>query len=214
MPIDPVRPRTKVIAVPRYRRRSAARSSGVTSGVTPNQRAKPGTAWCRSMPSPSTIAQPALGGGGEQRRFERAHRRHRRRPPCAAARRKIEAQRRLAHHAERGGVDDEIDVGHARPPRPRQATASSAGRLAEGPRSRTQVRGPAPRCGWRPGCARSARSCRPATTARAAPPAPSTSAVSDPALPAGAEAMVEMGHEAQTRRCCRRRARRPRTRAC
>ena len=31
-----------------------ARSAGVTFGVTPNQRPKPGTAWCSSMPSPST----------------------------------------------------------------------------------------------------------------------------------------------------------------
>src|SRR5262249_12998844 len=31
-----------------------ARSAGVTAGVTPNQRANAGTAWCSSMPRPST----------------------------------------------------------------------------------------------------------------------------------------------------------------
>src|SRR5262249_60694252 len=35
-----------------------ARSSGVTRGVTPNQRANAGTAWCSSMPSPSTVRWP------------------------------------------------------------------------------------------------------------------------------------------------------------
>ena len=35
-----------------------ARSSGVTSGLTPNQRSKPGTAWCSSMPRPSTMRLP------------------------------------------------------------------------------------------------------------------------------------------------------------
>ena len=35
-----------------------ARSAGVTVGVTPNQRAKPGTAWCSSMPRPSTARCP------------------------------------------------------------------------------------------------------------------------------------------------------------
>jgi len=37
-----------------------ARSSSVTSGVTPNHRSKPGTAWCSSMPRPSTAARPRL----------------------------------------------------------------------------------------------------------------------------------------------------------
>ena len=36
------------------------RSSGVTFGVTPNQRAKPGTAWWSSMPRPSTVRRPRL----------------------------------------------------------------------------------------------------------------------------------------------------------
>ncbi len=35
-----------------------ARSSGVTSGVTPNHLAKPGTAWCSSMPRPSMAESP------------------------------------------------------------------------------------------------------------------------------------------------------------
>ena len=42
-------------------RRSAstsARNSAVTSGVLPNQRAKPGAAWRSSMPSPPTATQP------------------------------------------------------------------------------------------------------------------------------------------------------------
>ena len=37
---------------------TARRRSSVTSGSTPNQAAKPGTAWCSSMPSPSTGARP------------------------------------------------------------------------------------------------------------------------------------------------------------
>src|SRR5690606_24310969 len=31
-----------------------ARKSGVTSGLTPTRASKPGTAWCNSMPRPST----------------------------------------------------------------------------------------------------------------------------------------------------------------
>ena len=57
MPIEPVRPMIS-INVPRCRRRGSARSSRVTSGRTPNQRSNPGTAWCSSMPSPSTVRSP------------------------------------------------------------------------------------------------------------------------------------------------------------
>lgn len=35
-----------------------ARRSPVTCGLTPNQRSKPGTPWCSSMPSPSTVRKP------------------------------------------------------------------------------------------------------------------------------------------------------------
>ena len=59
MPIEPVRPRTKVIAVPSISATISGAQRGVTSGVTPNQRSKPGTAWCSSMPRPSTVAMPA-----------------------------------------------------------------------------------------------------------------------------------------------------------
>ncbi len=34
-----------------------ARKSGVTAGMRPNHREKPGTAWCSSMPSPSTAGR-------------------------------------------------------------------------------------------------------------------------------------------------------------
>src|SRR5690606_18929816 len=35
-----------------------ARRSAVTSGRTPNQASKPGTAWCSNMPRPSTVLSP------------------------------------------------------------------------------------------------------------------------------------------------------------
>src|SRR5690606_4997450 len=35
-----------------------ARSGSVTSGRTPNQRSNPGTAWCSSMPRPTTVRRP------------------------------------------------------------------------------------------------------------------------------------------------------------
>ena len=49
IPIEPVRPSTKVMSAPanqafRISASISARSAGVTCGVTPNQRAKPGTA--------------------------------------------------------------------------------------------------------------------------------------------------------------------------
>src|SRR5581483_1240975 len=37
---------------------TSARSSGVTSGRTPNQRSKAGAAWCNNIPSPSTTGLP------------------------------------------------------------------------------------------------------------------------------------------------------------
>ena len=38
---------------------TAARSASSTSGRTPNQRSKPGAAWCRSIPRPSTATRPS-----------------------------------------------------------------------------------------------------------------------------------------------------------
>ena len=35
------------------------RSAGVTAGIRPNQRAKPGTAWCSSIPRPPTVRCPS-----------------------------------------------------------------------------------------------------------------------------------------------------------
>ncbi len=46
---------------------TAARVSSSTSGRTPNQRSKPGAAWCRSIPSPSTVRQPAASASTRSR---------------------------------------------------------------------------------------------------------------------------------------------------
>ena len=43
---------------PRGHASTAARSAASTSGRRPNQRSKPGTAWCSSMPRPSTATRP------------------------------------------------------------------------------------------------------------------------------------------------------------
>ena len=129
-----------------------ARSSGVTSGRTPNQRSKPGTAWCSSMPSPSTVRFPACLGGGKERGLERAiddvgddgvGGKHG----------KVDVERRLARHAEAGGVDQEPAAGEravpllprhrrdrrpeALPPRPRPGRPSGwrAGSSRPPPRS-------------------------------------------------------------------------------
>ena len=63
----------------------SARSSGVTAGRTPNQRSNPGTAWCSSMPSPSTVRLPRAMRRGEQLRLRAGYRRcpPRRRRPAA-----------------------------------------------------------------------------------------------------------------------------------
>ena len=37
---------------------TTSRRAAVTVGIVPNQRAKPGRAWCRSMPRPPTVRRP------------------------------------------------------------------------------------------------------------------------------------------------------------
>ena len=86
--IEPVSPATIIVRPFSPARRSAstsARSSAVTSGVLPNQRAKPGAAWCSSMPSPSTATQPRRRAASTSG-VAAEHRRRRRRPlrPSAA----------------------------------------------------------------------------------------------------------------------------------
>ena len=49
---------------------SSARNSAVTSGVLPNHSAKPRTAWCSSMPSPSAV-QVRAPRAAQQRRHQR-----------------------------------------------------------------------------------------------------------------------------------------------
>ena len=59
MPIPPVRPSTRIPAQAAGRSSpTKRRSASSTSGSTPNQAAKPGRAWCRSMPSPPTAMRP------------------------------------------------------------------------------------------------------------------------------------------------------------
>ena len=71
MPIEPVRPMTRMPLSPSRSATTRARSSASTVGRTPNQRSKPGTAWCSSMPRPSTIVSPLPRAAAQERRHER-----------------------------------------------------------------------------------------------------------------------------------------------
>ena len=102
-----------------------ARSAGVTAGVTPNQRSKPGTAWCSSMPSPSTVAMPArarLRAGAASRA---ARRRCRRRSRRAASPARSRSSGGWPGHAERGGVDEEVGLREQR----RRSSRHAAGAI-------------------------------------------------------------------------------------
>ena len=90
-----------------------ARSSAVTSGRTPNHFSKPGTAWCSSMPRPSTAAQARARAPRPAAAFRAARRRCRRRRSLASRRRDIHVERLAAFHAERGCIDQQGRV--ARP---------------------------------------------------------------------------------------------------
>ena len=139
MPIEPVRPRTN-ISVVRDVAATRARSSGVTSGRTPNQRqspAPPDAATCRGR---RTCAGPAR-RLAQQRGFER------RIDDIgddggARQRREIDFERRLADHAERGGVDEKIGAlelrGGARHNRRSSIAASGLPRRAS-PRARVRL---------------------------------------------------------------------------
>ena len=71
MPIEPVRPSTIIAQRSDVGDDHARAARRVTSGRTPNQRSKPGTAWCSSMPRPSTVSQPARSRCRQQRRLQR-----------------------------------------------------------------------------------------------------------------------------------------------
>ena len=140
-------------------------------GRRPNQRSKPGTAWCSSIPSPSTATRPrARAARDEGRRLGAVddvgdQRRRRRRAPRSSG------TGVRAVHAERGGVDDGRGVGgRGRRPRPSRRPR----------RARAEMRRAAPRrgrgCGWRRGPRARPRRGAPRRSPRAAPPAPSTSA--------------------------------------
>ena len=61
MPMPPVSPITRIPAQTAGRSSpTKRRSASSTSGSTPNQAAKPGRAWCRSMPSPPTATSPRV----------------------------------------------------------------------------------------------------------------------------------------------------------
>ena len=86
-------------------------SAGVTFGSTPKKAAKAGTAWCISMPNPSTVRRPRALAPSQKFRFERIIDGI---EYCGVAGKRVERQieRRRALHAGAGRIDQQA---HASP---------------------------------------------------------------------------------------------------
>ena len=211
-----IRHRASTVNPPSHLVRSAstsARSSGVTSGRWPNHNSNPRTAWCSSMPSPSAVLSAVRPRRREQRRFQR----HVDEigddgMPTTAGRCRVRAPAGRACRARWCSPAIRRAAGLAGS-LPTQSDARGRRIVAPAP-----VRAPTVRFAT---CTRlMPRSTSPNTTARDAPPAPSTSASSTASQPVALASrllmkpsmsvLVERSSPPRTTACWRRR---PRARA-
>ncbi len=175
---------------PRGHASTAARSAASTSGRRPNQRSKPGTAWCSSMPRPSTATRP------RRARFEHEGRRLGAVDEVGDQRARRDARRGRAASSGSPAMPSEVvlTMVAASPPPP----------AGVAPSRRTATRGPkcaAQRLGAGAGAVGDAdlrarpRRAAPRRSPRAAPPAPSTSA-GPAAAPPVRRLLAQVGDEA------------------
>ena len=194
----------------RCRRRSAARSAGVTVGRHPEPAREARHRLVQQHAEPVDGAKPARARRRRGAASRAARRRCRRRSRRAGSPARSSVERRLAGHAERGRVDEEVGLreqrramsspGRRRDPARREARASSCA-LAVGAVRDDDALDARARAG-------------PRRRARAAPPAPSTSATSGRASQPDPSACVEVGDEAGDVGVVAVQRGRPRARAC
>ena len=173
-----------------------SRSSADTSGSTPNHLANAGAAWCEQHAEPVDGLQPASLGGQQQRRLQRDvddvgdDRHGRARMPGSAG------NSRVAMHAERSGVHQQIGI--AQYLRQRLEPERRRFRRRNDPSAPTARS----RCGWRAGCRAIPARRSASSTARAAPPAPDAPRRVEDFRQAGAN-WSRLAGKAVRHRCCR-----------